>query len=70
MIEVGSMLILGRRCTVLKDCTAPDMPSDLGAEIYKSVDLDQADAVRDQAHRWLSRDLGLGDCSRCPSAGA
>ena len=68
MIEVGSMLILGRRCTMLKDRTAPDMPSDLGAEIFKPVDLDDADAVGDEAHRWLSEDLGLGRCAHCPTA--
>jgi hypothetical protein len=64
--ELGSMLILGRRCAILRDRTAPDIPSDLGAEIYKPVDLDDLEGIRDEAHRWLSEDLGLGRCTRCP----
>jgi hypothetical protein len=65
--ELGSMLILGRRCAILRDRTAPDIPSDLGAEIYKPVDLDDAHGVRNEAHRWLSEDLGLARCTRCPA---
>lgn len=65
--ELGSMLILGRRCAILRDRTAPDIPSDLGAEIYKPVDLDEPGGIRDEAHRWLSEDLGLGRCERCPA---
>jgi hypothetical protein len=64
--ELGSMLILGRRCAILRDRTAPDIPSDLGAEIYKPVDLDDLDGLRDEGHRWLSDDLGFARCDNCP----
>jgi len=38
-IEVGGMLLSGRRCALLKDQTVPAMPTDLVGQIYKSVDL-------------------------------
>ena len=42
------------------------MPSDLGAEIFKAVDLDDESSVTDAAHRWLADDLGLERCEQCP----
>lgn len=60
--ELGSMLILGRRCSILRDRTSPNVPSDLGAEIFKPIDLDDVESVRDEAHRWLSEDLGKPRC--------
>jgi DNA-binding transcriptional ArsR family regulator len=66
--ELGSMLILGRRCAILRDRTAPEVPSDLGAELFKRVDLDDVDGVLLAMHRWLSDDLGLAPCAQCPSA--
>jgi hypothetical protein len=64
--ELGSMLMTGRRCAMLKDRTAPPLPSDLAGQIYKSVDFDDLDAVEKLIHAWLAEDLGLGRCSSCP----
>jgi len=64
-IEVGSMLIAGRRCALLKDRTIPRMPTDLVGRIYKSVDLDAPDSVTLALHAWARDDLGLGPCSEC-----
>ena len=47
-IEIGSMLITGRRCAILKDRTAPDLPVNLSGQIYKSVDFDDEKSVREQ----------------------
>jgi hypothetical protein len=33
-IEIGSMLITGRRCAILKDRTAPNLPVNLSGQIY------------------------------------
>jgi hypothetical protein len=66
-IEVGSMLMAGRRCALLKDTTIPTMPTDLVGRIYKSVDLDVPEAVEEALHRWIRDDLALGPCSRCPN---
>lgn len=68
LIELGSVLVTGRRCAILKDRTAPSPPSDLSGQIYKSVDFDDLGSIWSAAHGWLSKDLGLGDCSECPSA--
>lgn len=67
VIEVGSMLMAGRRCTLLKDHTVPAMPTDLIGRIYKPVDLDDLDLVTSAIHAWAADDLGLGRCTSCPS---
>jgi hypothetical protein len=67
-IELGSMLITGRRCAILKDRTAPNLPVNLSGQIYKPVDFDDLAAVREQAHLWVADDLDLGRCAACPPA--
>lgn len=66
LIELGSMLVTGRRCAILKDKIAPSPPSDLSGQIYKPVNLDDPSTVAHEAHRWLAVDLGLGRCVDCP----
>jgi hypothetical protein len=65
-IEVGAMLMTGRRVALLKDRDTRDMPTDFVGQIYKSADFDDPDAVQEEVHRWAARDLGLGDCPDCP----
>ena len=65
-IEVGSMLITGRRCALLKDKSVPKMPTDLVGHIYKDVDLRKPKTVSDALHLWLRDDLNLGPCPACP----
>jgi hypothetical protein len=65
-IEVGGMLITGRRCALLKDKSILKMPTDLVGKIYQSVDLDSERQVRKALHGWLRGDLALGACRHCP----
>lgn len=65
-IEVGSMLITGRRCALLKDSSIPRMPTDLVGKIYKSVDLGKTKSISDALHLWIRDDLNLGSCPSCP----
>ncbi len=65
-IEVGGMLITGRRVALLKDRDTPNMPTDFVGHIYKPVDFDDADAVGAIMHEWAAEDLGLGRCPECP----
>jgi hypothetical protein len=67
VIEVGSMVMAGRQTALLKDTTAPDMPTDLVGHIYKAVDFDALDGVARATHLWAADDLGLGPCPECPS---
>lgn len=67
VIEVGAMVMTGRRCAMLKDVTAPSMPTDLVGRIYKDVDFERAADVAATIHRWVSEDLYLGPCSECPA---
>lgn len=60
VIEVGAMLMAGRRCLLLKDESIERMPTDLVGFIYKSVDLDDADTVASAVHAWAREDLSLG----------
>ena len=64
-IEVGGMLVMGRRCSLLKDTSIERMPTDLVGRIYKEVDLSKLESVCDTLHAWISDDLGLGACSKC-----
>jgi hypothetical protein len=66
-IEVGGMLVTGRRCALLKDGSLDRMPTDLVGLIYKSVDLGDAGTVADAIHRWVRDDLALNACPECPS---
>jgi hypothetical protein len=67
-IEVGSMLMAGRRCALLKDESVTCLPTDLVGQIYKAVNLAGPETVRDAVHRWIRDDLLLGACDACPRA--
>lgn len=68
VIELGGMLITGRRCAFLRDTvTAPAMPTDFVGQIYKPVDFDDLSAVDAAVHLWAALDLGHGRCSHCPA---
>ncbi|MFL5725118.1 MAG: hypothetical protein ACJ77F_02170 [Chloroflexota bacterium] len=65
-IEVGAMLMTGRRCAMLKDSSIAKLPTDLVGKIYKSVDFDTLTSVTDALHAWARDDLALGRCATCP----
>jgi hypothetical protein len=67
-IEVGAMLMAGRRCALLKDVSIARMPTDLVGQIYKAIDLDDGASVKVALHAWLRDDLAAGSCARCPAA--
>jgi hypothetical protein len=67
LIEIGSMIVSGRRCALLKDTTAPAMPTDLVGQIYKSVGLADTSSISAATHAWAADDLGLGRCDDCAS---
>lgn len=67
LVEVGSMLVIGRRCALLRDISIQRMPTDFIGRIYKEADFSDVVAVTNQAHRWAADDLGLGRCSSCPA---
>jgi hypothetical protein len=69
-IEVGAMLMTGRRCALLKDNSIERLPSDLVGHIYKAVDLDDPSSVAAALHAWLRDDLALGPCTSCGGEGA
>lgn len=58
--EVGSMLMTGRRCALLKDGSIEKMPTDFIGMIYKSVDLAVEATVRNEIERWITDDLRVG----------
>ncbi len=61
MTELGAMLMTGRRCALLKDRTAPDLPSDLGGHVYKPVDFDQETEIADAVRLWVRNDLRIAE---------
>lgn len=52
-IEVGGMLVTGRRCLLMRDNTIKDMPSDLGGHIYQEVDISCPSEIKDVLGQWL-----------------
>lgn len=58
-IEVGSMIVLGRRVAVLQDRTITQLPTDLTGRIAKPVDLDKPASVRKELAGWIKDDLAL-----------
>lgn len=60
VIEVGAMIMTGRRCALLKDGSLEKMPTDFIGMIYKSVDLEDDSTVRDRVKDWLRNDLRIG----------
>lgn len=60
LIEVGAMIMTGRRCALLKDGSIERMPTDFVGMIYKSVDLSAEDTVAAVVRAWLKDDLGVG----------
>ena len=65
VIDVGAMLMVARRCLLLKDSSIARMPTDLVGFIYKSVDLDDPATVTRAVHEWAAQDLALGACNAC-----
>lgn len=58
-IEVGGMVMTGRRCLLLKDESISAMPTDLVGMIYKSVDIDDTASVTAAVNDWVVNDLNL-----------
>lgn len=63
LIEIGGMLMTGRRCAILRDNSVPDMPSDLVGHIYKPVDLSNHEECLDVLDKWVRNDLGISEGS-------
>ncbi len=65
IIEVGAMLMTGRRCALLKDKTIEQLPTDFVGRLYKEVDIANPNEVATATHSWLADDLQLGKCKFC-----
>jgi hypothetical protein len=59
LIEIGAMLMTGRRCGLFKDARAPSLPRDFVAQIYKEIDISNPDDVEATTLGWLRDDLRL-----------
>jgi hypothetical protein len=60
LIEVGAMIMSGRRCALLKDGSIEKMPTDFVGMIYKSVDLSAEETVAQVVKAWICDDLRVG----------
>jgi hypothetical protein len=66
LVEMGGMLMTGRRCAILKDRHSPSLPTDLIGHIFREVDMQDPQEPLSSIHRWLADDLGLARCDTCP----
>jgi hypothetical protein len=60
LIEIGAMLVSGRRCCLLKDVGAPSLPTDFIAQIYKEIEVSDSGAVQESVASWVRDDLQIG----------
>jgi hypothetical protein len=61
LIEIGAMLVSGRRCCLLKDFDAPKLPTDFIAQIYKDIELADTMGVAESVGTWIRDDLQLSN---------
>lgn len=61
LIEVGAMIMSGRRCALLKDGSIEKLPTDFVGMIYKSVDLSAEDTVAQVVRAWIKDDLAIAN---------
>lgn len=61
LIEIGAMIMSGRRCALLKDGSIEKLPTDFVGMIYKSVDLSADDTVAQVVRSWIEDDLTIGN---------
>jgi hypothetical protein len=59
VIELGGMIVTGRRCGILKDTDVNALPTDLAGQVYKSVDLSDMTAIAAEIDTWAEQDLDL-----------
>lgn len=57
LIEIGAMLVSGRRCCLLKDVGSPNLPTDFIAQIYKEIEISNPGAVQANLESWVRDDL-------------
>jgi hypothetical protein len=66
IFEVGAMLMIGRRCAIVKDDGVKTVPTDLASHIRHSVSFADADAAAATLHEALVKDFGAPRCPNCP----
>jgi hypothetical protein len=59
VIELGGMIVTGRRCAILKDTTVGELPTDLAGHVYREVDIGRPAKVAAEAEAWASKTLHL-----------
>jgi hypothetical protein len=65
IFEVGAMLMIGRRCAILKDAGVRKVPTDLIAHIHHTVNFGGADAAKAKLHEALVKDFDAPRCADC-----
>jgi hypothetical protein len=58
-IEVGGMLVTGRRCALLRDASVEKMPTDLVGHIYKRVTVTSPKTVGEAVTDWVTKDVRI-----------
>lgn len=59
LIEMGSMLAMGRRTAILKDLATPPFPTDIIGQVYKRVSLVDPSTLEAAVEDWVNNDLAL-----------
>jgi hypothetical protein len=67
IFEVGSMLMIGRRCAIVKDTGVTKVPTDMSAHIRHTVSFADPDAAEAVLHQAMVKDFDSVPCAACPN---
>lgn len=65
IFEVGSMLMIGRRCAIIKDSGVNKVPTDMSAHIRHTIGFADPDAAEATFHQALVKDFDSPPCASC-----
>lgn len=68
IFEVASMLMVGRRCAIVKDSGVKKVPTDMSAHIRHTVGFADPAAVEATFHQAMVKDFDSAPCPACPKA--
>ena len=68
IFEVGSMLMIGRRCAIIKDSGVTRVPTDMSAHIRHTVGFADPDAAEAAFHGAMVKDFDSAPCPACPKS--
>lgn len=68
IFEVGSMLMIGRRCAIVRDVGVKNVPTDMSSHIRHTAAFADPGATEAVLHEALVKDFDSPRCPKCPES--